>query len=602
MLMGSSNGVWPLNNFEDFSAAFWAPLKVGYVPSYYFNQSGFYFGAVLKLVHALTDWALGSKAVTYKHFQFFGYLARATFAVATLGVVAIYWRRRRDMISVVTAAAMLLAFRLAAPFVVQIYDLRVGLQLSYVLVMLLIALATLEAMGRFLDGEAPTRNSFFYWGALSGATLFEAPHYLPFFLPLFAVVMARPGSAGEFGARIGRWAAGASVGAAAGLLGLYGLDYRSAVAAALSNFKGIVIGFPQPQPGFDQFTSLIFDPRSDYFLIKVAIAIQLAVIVVFAAAFIVAWRRQDNRMRYGALVIGASFAAVWLVHLRIWRTHGSYTTVFSVVYFGFLTVALILQNRWRAREIGDRSIATGCAIAAAAAGFLVPCGTTLWRFPYSETYYNDKAYGESFRSFNAFLDRLPRPFGLAFNQDISYFPLIAHCNFSQIMYHMGSTAGYADVRFSERIQADRYPDYRLMYYFRISSVAYNWRAAHLDAEVAQGFQPLNVPTELVPLAQAVGSKYHAALEGEMHSISVDDIPPGQNLARFLASHPDSRLEKEDFGSIHWSFMPLRDPDMRDAIMKGAWPASWSRQGRAYYLVTTPLGFYLLGLASGEFGP
>ena len=45
--------------------AFWALLQVGYVPSYCFNQSGFYFGGILRLVHAVTDLATGSKAVTY---------------------------------------------------------------------------------------------------------------------------------------------------------------------------------------------------------------------------------------------------------------------------------------------------------------------------------------------------------------------------------------------------------------------------------------------------------------------------------------------------------------------------------------------------------
>jgi hypothetical protein len=419
LLMGLSHGVWPLNNFEDFSTAFWAPLKVGYAPSYYFNPSGFYFGGILKLVHGLTDWAAGSSVVSYRHLQLFGYMARTAFAAATLGVVAIYWRRRRDTVSVATAAALLLALRLGAPFIVNIYDLRVGLQLSYVLVMLLIALATLEAVGRFLAGESPGSGFLVYSGALSGATLFEAPHYLPFFLPLFAVAIFEPGSVPVLGGRVGRWAGGAFMGAAGALVALYGLDYRSALAAMFSNLRGIVVGFPQPQPGFEQFTNMAFDPGSDYFLIKVAIAIQVAVLLVFAATLMVSWRLRSPRYRHAALVILASFAAVWLVHLRIWRTHGSYTTVFSVVFFGFLSMAIVLQTSWRSLELGDRSKATALAVAGAAAGLIAPCVLTLWHFPYSTTYSSNRAFGDSFRSFNAFLDRLPGPVGFSFNDNIS---------------------------------------------------------------------------------------------------------------------------------------------------------------------------------------
>jgi hypothetical protein len=499
VLMAASRGIWPLCNFEDFAAAYWTPLKVAYVPSYFFNQSGFYFGAVLKVVHVLTDWIDGSRVVSYRHLQVFGYLTRIVYAVSTLGVVALFWRRRRDTVSTVTAAALLLALRLGAPFIVNIYDMRVGLQLSYVVAALLIGLTTIEAMGRYLDGEGPTPGFGLFCGLLFGATLFEAPHYLPFFLPLLALAVAGSGSPAGLAALVGRWAAGAVAGVAGALVGLYGPDYRSALAAAFSNFRGIVVGFPQAQPGFEAFTSLKFDPASTYFMIKVALAIQLAVVLAFAASLAATWSGRPPRYRSGAWIILGSYAAVWLVHLKIRKTHGSYTTVFSLVFFGFITAALVLQNLWQAREAGDRSRATAAALAAAAAGFLAPCGATLWQLPYLPTYSYDRAVGDSFRSFNAFVDRLPGPVGFAFNENISYFPLIAHCNFSQIMYHMGSTTGYSDARFSERIQAEMFPRYRLMYFYRIIRAKYHWGAAHLDADVDQGMPALDVPTELVPL-------------------------------------------------------------------------------------------------------
>jgi hypothetical protein len=40
VLMAASSGKGPLCNFEDFASAYWTPLKVAYVPTYFFNQSG----------------------------------------------------------------------------------------------------------------------------------------------------------------------------------------------------------------------------------------------------------------------------------------------------------------------------------------------------------------------------------------------------------------------------------------------------------------------------------------------------------------------------------------------------------------------------------
>ncbi len=597
ILMAASRGIWPLCNFEDFAAAYWTPLKVAYVPSYFFNQSGFYFGAVLKLVHALTDWIDGSRAVSYRHFQVFGYLTRVVYAASTLGVVAVFWRRRRDTASAVAAAALLLGLRLGAPFIVQIYDMRVGLQLSYVVVALLIGLTSLEAMGLYLAGGGLPAGLMLFCGILSGATLFEAPHYLPFFLPLLALSVAAVGSAWALAGCVGRWAAGAAVGVLGALAGLYGTDYRSALAAAFSNFRGIVVGFPQPQPGFEAFASLKFDPASTYFMIKVVLAIQLALVLAFAASIAATGRgRQAPRILRAGWILVASYAALWIVHLRVWRTHGSYTTVFSLVFFGFITAALILQNRWLARGAGDRSRTTAAAPAAAAAGFILPCGATLWQLPYLPTYSYERAAGESFRSFNAFLGRLPGPVGLAHNDSITYFPLIALCNFSQIMYHMGSTTGYSDARFSERIQADRFPRYRLMYFYRIIRAKYHWGAAHLDVAVDQGMPALDVPAELVPLSQAQVARRCPTLDAQAPTVSSDDIPSGQDPARFMAAHPGTGLRKDTFGNMHWSFLPLVDPAVRDAVLNDVWPPKWSREGRIYYLVVTTEGDYLLGLA------
>jgi hypothetical protein len=320
------------------------------------------------------------------------------------------------------------------------------------------------------------------------------------------------------------------------------------------------------------------------------------VVGIFATACAVGWARQSGRFRYAAFVIVGSFALVWLVHIRIWKTHGSYTTVFSLVYFGFLTVALIVQDRYRAWHGGDRSRLTGGAIVFATAGFLVPCGTTLWCFPYRVTAAYDRAEGAQFRSFNSFLNQFPRPVALAFNPDISYLPLIAHCNFSEIMYHMGSSVGPADGRFSEQIERDRFPNYRLLYGFRVTAADYDFSDARLRVVGRPGWPKLSAPTILVPLAEAVGKKYRPLVEDEVSPMAGDGVPVGDEVAPFLASHPGWGLRHDDIGSLQWSFLPLLDAKIRDAILDQAWPEKWGRRHYAYYLVSTHLGYYLLGLS------
>ncbi len=592
-------GIWPLHNFEDYSTAFWAPLKVGYVPSYYFNQSGFYFGGAMKWVHALTDWIVGSKEVSLHHMQVFGYASRGAFALLTLGVVAIYWRRRPGVVPVITATALLLSFQMGTPFIAQLYHLRVGLQLSYVLFALLLALAVLEAMARFLENETPTRAAFLYWGFLSGATLLEAPHFVLFALPLLAVTFVQAGSLGAIAARAFQWGCGALGGLAGGIAALYGSDLRSAAAAVFSNFRGIVAGFPQPQPGFEAFPNLRFDPSSDYFWVKVAIVLQVAALAVFAASTAASWRRQGPRFRAGAWVIVLSFAINWIAHLHVWKTHGSYTTVFSIVYCGFLTAGLIFQDRCRARAAYGGSLLNGMSIAAAIAAVCLPIGVTVLGYPYVESIRTERAQGEAFRSFNDCIGRFPGPLGLLSNRDISYLPLIAHCNFSRTLYHMGSSVGFPDGRFAEAIQRDRYPDFRLIYDEEVIGADYDFRKARLNGELRRVSPVLSARTVLVPLSAAEGGRYLAEPGSPVRFIAFESGAPPAGLALELRSHPDMGVAFNGSRGWSWSIAPLRDGEARTAILRDAWPAPWGQEGFGYYLVSTPLGYYLLGLPVSE---
>jgi hypothetical protein len=163
------------------------------------------------------------------------------------------------------------------------------------------------------------------------------------------------------------------------------------------------------------------------------------------------------------------------------------------------------------------------------------------------------------------------------------------------MYHMGSTTGYADVRFAERIQADRYPDFRLLYFYRVISAKYHWGAAHLDAAVDQGFPPMNSPTLLVPLPQETGTANSASVERNAHFISAGAIPRAQALGSLLVQHPEWAPMDETFGGLRWSFTPVVDPAVLDRLLKGVWPINWSRIGRLFYFVNTPAGYYVVAV-------
>ncbi|HEX3729644.1 MAG TPA: hypothetical protein VHV47_07555 [Opitutaceae bacterium] len=592
-LMWFCRGIWPLKNFEDFAAAYWPPLKVQYPPSYYFNQAGIYFSGLLRLVHAATDLLTGPY-VTYDHLQVFGYLVRLLYSALALGAIFLYWRYERDSLARALGAGYFLALRLATAWIFELYQLRIGLQLSYMLVALLIALASLSAGARLMDDEPPPARWHFFWGILLGATFLEGVHFLPFFLPLLAFSVAHRGSLAQRLGWIGRWAAGAPLGILVGLAAFYGRDFQSGLAALSSMVWGLVQGFPQGQPGFDKFLNLKFDPSNDYFWIKLVLALHLLVWAAFGVATLLTWRKQGWRTRYVAAVLLASYPLIWVIHFHIWKTRGSYTSVYSLVYYGFLLIVLILLQLARvARSLPPRTKPSP-AVILALFGLAAPCAMTVATVPYVylATYFHQEGY--AFRSFNRFLDRFPPPITLAFNYNISYFPLVAHCNFAGYFYNAGHWHG-EDARYSQRIRADRFPGYQLLYPQRLTTISYDILHAAIDSKVVDGWPPPPSGTLLVPLSRAVGSGLEAHLDVPAGYVTTADVPPSANPAGYLLDHPGRGVAWGASDVLHWFIAPLAGPPAVGSPLDQVWPAGWPREEWSFYLIGTPEGYYLLAL-------
>lgn len=597
-IVWKNSGVWPLNNAEDFGVAYWAPLKAGHIPSFYFNQSGFYFGAILKPVHWFTDAVCGSKQVSLEHFQVYGYTTRIVFSLLTLGVVFRYIASKRDPLLIGLVLALYLALRLATPSILDIYHFRVGLQLTYVLLALVIALTTLNAIERFLQEQSPSPVRIISWGVLTGATFLEAPHYLPFLAPLWFVSIGHIRTFAGFLGHNARWALGAVGGCCLGLLLFYGRDTVSALAGVVSMYRGMVGGFDQGQPGFEQFTKMIFDPRSDYFFVHFVLAEHLVVAASFMAAILITWRRISARVRYTALAVIGSFIMVWLAHLHVWRTHGSYTTVFSLVYFGMLTCAFAVQLLRRiGRELGpQRRMLVPTAVAVALLGLLVPTATTLAKtnFQHLSDYQLDS--GSSFRSFNEALERLPKPLGLAFNFDLTASAMIAHCNLAGYLHHTGGGWHGEDGRYSTLIQQVRFPGYKLFYRERATGVWFDPKTFRLGFEISPT-QPASIPAAvLVPMPLALGITHAPAVEKSTSFFLIDSVPAGRDLREFLLAHPGRGVRWQGRGSV-WFIAPVDQPELREALLQNVWVSAVHDASRAAYLISSPSGFLLLSLQS-----
>lgn len=588
------HGIWALKNYETFDWIVWPSLKVAYAPSYFFNESGFYMISVLKLDHWLTSHLTGSRHLSLTYLQCYAYVLRIAYSAGMLTVLAIYCVRKRNLASILLAALVLLSLHLAAPLILDLYHLCIGLPQSYKLFVLVIVFVTLEATDRLLDGRAPTGWHAWGWGSLAGAMFIEAPHYILLVVPLFAIAVISIRRLSAVPLQAIGWLLGGISGFGLGLALFYGRDWTSASAGVATMFHGLVGGFAQPQPGFEQFANMVFDRRSPYFLVQVALALHVVAMAVFVALSGGLWRRLDHRRRLAAFATAASLGLAWCAHLLIWRTHGSYTTVFSLVYCGVLTTALAAHQALQMQKFAKVNMQP-LAGAIAAIGLAVPCLLTLLNTDYQRLVSTEVSNSECFRSFNAAVDLLPKPVGLAYNSDLTYFLLGAHYYPGIYLFHYGQNWHGEDGRFSRRIQQDRFPDYQLMFQVRAVEVSYDYQQFKMRQELEVGWPPLAPAATFVPAPAKVASQFAAEVEGDADFVAADNLAPGFDLRRFLLAQPDRGVRWQKFGSP-WFIAPLTHPAIRDALVSQSyWPRAWDRQNRAFYLVSTPTGYFILGL-------
>ncbi|HVT73244.1 MAG TPA: hypothetical protein VHD61_08915 [Lacunisphaera sp.] len=596
LLVWLAGGIWPLNNGEDFDLSFWPPLKTAYPPCFYCFHVGYYFLGVLHAVHQLTAWTTGSRLVDLEYFQHFGYLTRLVYGGATVGAAAWFLRARRDRGSLFLAGALLLGVPLAAPNILAIYHLRVGSQLSYKLLTLVIAFASLSALEDYLQGRRPARGRVLHWGLLAGVTVIEIPHYILFLLPAFFLGAGSLRGFLEFLAYTGRWALGGIAGGLLGLLVFFGTDTDSLVAAVYSIARGYAVGFAQPQPGFEQFTRMVFDPRSDYFLVHIILAVHACILAGFGGFVAVRWSRLTSRFRFAGLALLAAWLLVAAAHVHIWKTRGSYTTVFSLVYGDFVLCALVIRHLLLARGLPGvlPPRMFRAAIAAAALAFVVPCGLTLGWSNLAGLYRNQVVHGAAFRSFNGALAGLPKPVGVAFSPDLTPYFLGSHYIPAGYLTHIGLGWHGEDGRYSGRIRADRFPDFVILHGVRLRSATLNLRESALDILVEEGW-PSPPAATIVAVPMDAGIAAAPAVEKAARLVRYAGSPDQADLAGFLLAAPDRGLESRGSG-LRWFIAPLPPGGIGESLLDRCWPAAWPRTDRRFFFLSAPSGFLLLSLA------
>ncbi|HEX7631309.1 MAG TPA: hypothetical protein VF388_04180, partial [Lacunisphaera sp.] len=411
------NGIWALNNGEDFDFLFWPPLNSAFTPSFFFYHVGTISWGFMKVMHLVTRALTGSPVVTLTYLQTFGFTVRWTYAILMLSVPTVYYWRRRDPVVTAAVIGMGLALNLATPFIFRMYHLRAGTQLTNKLLLLITAALFFDSLRSFLNGVPFTRRRIFGCAVFSGILFLEIPSYILFFLPFVVLSNGDAQGVREVARRCGWWITGGLTGFLAGLIPFYGADWESATAAICSMLRGLVVGFPQFQPGFrEHFMLQLFNYADSYFWIHVALATHIGVFLFLLATVAGGWRRLDHRTRFAALALAASFALTWLAHTRIWATRGSYTSVFSLTYYGFysmLAIILLLQhaNLHLLAAGGRRTMVRITAgLAMLAVGSLV--GVTLFWSDLRRFAIAQSALSQSFVALNQVVESLPKPISL----------------------------------------------------------------------------------------------------------------------------------------------------------------------------------------------
>jgi len=604
-LFSRAGGLWLLNNFEDFDFLFWPPLNVAFAPSHFFFHVGAISWACMKPVHALTAAWTGSPLATLAYFQTFGYLTRGIYAALMLAVPLGCWWRRRNVLLAVAVMAMGFALHLATPYMLHMYHMRVGTQLTNKLLILLTAALTLDALLAVLDGRRPSHRRVFAYAMFAGIVFAEIPSYILFFLPLVLFSHTGAPNLADIAWRTVCWVAGGLGGLCLGFLLFYGTDWESALSGAISLGKGLLSGFPQPQPGFrERFIENLFNRKDDYYWVHVSLATHSVMMMMMISTVALSWRQIPGRIRYVSICLAAAFPVVWLAHSRIWATRGSYTSVFSLVYYGIFSVllgfAILLVLRRNLPSGGWRRMLCGTCAGLIMTAVIAQCCITVREYRFKSAFITQHAIGQSFRSLSAVIDQLPKPINLKFVglPDLP-FMLPGHYAMAGFFLHAGEDGWNAeDLRISPRLREQRFPDYRPIWSLRATDIGYDYFKRKLKIQAEEGWPPMPDSTVIARLPQPISPERIAAMEAVGTLLNPNDLPRNQTMADYLLAAPNHGLAwspPKGFPWARWVLLPLSEPALLEEVANQAWPPYWERDRHRFFLVKAQSGQCIIAL-------
>jgi hypothetical protein len=152
--------------------------------------------------------------------------------------------------------------------------------------------------------------------------------------------------------------------------------------------------------------------------VYVSLATHSVMMMMMISTVALSWRQIPGRIRYVSICLAAAFPVVWLAHSRIWATRGSYTSVFSLVYYGIFSVllgfAILLVLRRNLPSGGWRRMLCGTCAGLIMTAVIAQCCITVREYRFKSAFITQHAIGQSFRSLSAVPDstviaRLPQP-------------------------------------------------------------------------------------------------------------------------------------------------------------------------------------------------
>jgi len=472
--------LWFLNDPELAAWTFWMPLKSDLHDSYVYVYAGFGFWASLRLVHAVTAALMHSQEATLDYMQLYGLLTHVfLFIISTLLVLFIVLTRALSWSAKIAALAFMAFLVVGTAQLFWMYSARETMEA---------AIKPLAAGGFILlllemervFGNRRLRSNWFALvaGAFFGGVFFQESVYT--YLAVFFIVVAAVGRTfWEFVRYSAVFVLGAVIGGLGELLWFYQGDVDSTGAALVSHITAILAGVPLPQPDFDQEYWVKFLSLDSRYLIDqlILIGAVLVCILTLAACGVAVIRRQQSLVTTILLPLSIAYVFVALVHWKIFQTHGSTTTAFSLTIASalYLIASLYVVVRsgavrtywylfsWHVAAI---AVLVGLSGAYNLEFWAAGRGTTYYRL--SETYTrrklsNDATLAAAFRQFDQTLNVVAPHYTIVNNAELYWSnAFLGWQDYpAEGFYHEGSVWGPTDLRYGMLLEQGHHPRYTL---------------------------------------------------------------------------------------------------------------------------------------------